>query len=102
MRTKALLLFLLLLSVGLRAEPLGLRVGVLFFQDETDPLAKLGEFARVMPAEISTSYAIGTYGELADWLDRGLVDVAVTTVCTEVDPPPPRTTLCWVALKANL
>lgn len=88
MRTKALLLFLLLLSVGLRAEPLGLRVGVLFFQDETDPLAKLGEFARVMPAEISTSYAIGTYGELADWLDRGLVDVAVINpgLYAQLDP----------------
>ena len=77
MKASALLLFLLLLSSGLMAEPVGLRVGVLFFQDETDPLAKLGDLARVMPSEISTTYAIGTYGELADWLDRGLIDVAV-------------------------
>ena len=77
MKASALLLFLFLLSSGLMAEPVGLRVGVLFFQDETDPLAKLGDLARVMPPEISTTYAIGTYGELADWLDRGLIDVAV-------------------------
>jgi predicted acylesterase/phospholipase RssA len=59
------------------AQPAELRVGVLFFQDENDPLSKLRDFAQLMPKDVQTAYAIGTYGELAHWLERGLVDVAV-------------------------
>ena len=68
---------MLLLGTLAVAQPTHLRVGVLFFQDEDDPLARLSELAQSLPDELKTSFAIGTYGELAHWLQNGMVDVAV-------------------------
>jgi predicted acylesterase/phospholipase RssA len=81
-RLLALVLCLLALAAPLCAEPQAgtVRVGLLFFQDEQDPLGKLREasevFSLTTPA-IRPSFAIGTYGELANWLDQELVDVAI-------------------------
>jgi predicted acylesterase/phospholipase RssA len=71
------LALLVLLCAATLAQPAKLRVGVLFFQDESDPLSKLREFSEQMPEDVETEYAIGTYGELAHWLKHGLVDIAV-------------------------
>lgn len=74
---RTVLVLFLLLGLHALAQPAELRVGLLFFQDEKDPLAKLGEYARQMPKDYKASFAVGTYGELSHWLNQGLVDVAV-------------------------
>lgn len=65
-------LFLSLFGSGF-ADPI--KIGVLSFQDAEDPLKPLKAQAEALrPARVE--FAIGTYRELAYWIDKDLVEVA--------------------------
>lgn len=77
------LIALVILAGGpVKAEPppLGVRVGVLFFEDVDDPLGRLRTTSAILgkaDPPLKPTFAIGTYGELKQWLDNDLVDIAV-------------------------
>lgn len=76
------LLLLLCLASSLWAQPSAreARIGILFFQDDQDPLGRLKATAATLAEAdppLKASFAIGTYGELRQWMEDDLLDIAV-------------------------
>ncbi|HEV3003668.1 MAG TPA: patatin-like phospholipase family protein, partial [Pirellulales bacterium] len=65
------------------AQPIDVRVGVVAFQDFQTSMAQyqrlFRELADGFERPVRFKLAIGTYGDVLHWLDRGLVDVATLT-----------------------
>jgi ABC-type phosphate/phosphonate transport system substrate-binding protein len=65
------------------AETVDIRVGVLAYEDFADELpryeAMFAKLARASSAALSFRLAVGTYGDLTYWLDRGHVDLAIVS-----------------------
>jgi len=68
---------------GPSAKPLEIRVGIVAFEDfqgESERSEKLlAELSASHTTPVRFRLAIGTYGDVAHWLQKGLVDVAIVT-----------------------
>ena len=74
----------LLLAPGVFAqEPDTVTVGVVAFEDFHDEFEKwnriLPDIGRTQTPALRFKLAVGTYGDLLHWLDKGLVDLAILT-----------------------
>lgn len=71
--------FFLLLCLAAYAEPSGLRVGILSYEDPENLPEQFKLQARALnqALHLRASLAVGTYGEMLHWLEHDLIDVGV-------------------------
>lgn len=79
----ATVVLVVIYSPVLAAEPVEVRVGLLAYEDFVDDLpryeAMFGKIAHASATPLHFRFAVGTYGDVAYWLDRGDVDLAVVS-----------------------
>ena len=89
-RVVKLTLLLVVCAAGVQAKEI--RVGITEYQTVESAYKKYGEFfealetiARQQKSDVTFRFAIGTYGEVVDWYNKKLIDVAVLSAMPIAD-----------------
>src|ERR1043165_1537081 len=89
-RALKLILLFILCTAGVEAKEI--RVGITEYQTVESAYKKYAEFfealediAREQKSDVTFRFAIGTYGEVIDWYNKKLIDVAVLSAMPIAD-----------------